>query len=86
MKKLLATLLVISGAVYANCDVPANAQTAVNKLHKHNMTAIQVNYTSDQAACAKNCGANITKLDPSIKVIMKPIATGTGTCKFSKAD
>lgn len=86
MKKLLATLLVISGAVYANCDVPANAQTAVNKLHKWNKTAIQVNYTPDQVACANKCKANILALDKTINVVMKPSATGTGTCKFSKPD
>lgn len=86
MKKLLATLLIVSGFAYANCDDPANAQKAVNKLHQWHKTAIQVNYTPDQAACATKCAANIATLDKSIKVISKALPTGTGTCKFSKPD
>jgi hypothetical protein len=86
MKKLLVALLVINGAVYANCDNPTNAQSAVNKLHKWNKTTIQVNYTPDQSACAATCASNIKKLDSTITVKMKALPTGTGTCKFSKPD
>lgn len=84
MKKLLATLLVVSGFAYANCDVPANAQTVVNKLHEHNMKTILVKYSSDQISCRDTCKKNVEDIDKTITVT--PIlVSGTGICKFSKA-
>lgn len=82
-KKLLISLLIVSGFAYADCNDPANAGKAVTKLHKWNKTAIQVNYTSDKTNCADTCKTNILALDKSINVTKK-LVSGTGVCKFSK--
>lgn len=83
MKKLLLGLLIVNGVAFADCNDPANAQKVVNKLHQHNKTAVQVNYTSDKTDCANTCKNNIASLDKSINVIMNQVS-GTGECKFAK--
>ena len=82
-KQLLIALLIVSGISYADCNDPANAQKVVDKLHKWNKPAVQVNYTSDKIDCASTCKNNVLALDKSINVIMKSVS-GAGICKFSK--
>jgi hypothetical protein len=84
MKKLLLSLVVVSGFAYANCDVPENAQKVVKMLQAHNKTAVQVTYTPDQTTCANTCKSNVLAIDKTINVIMKAEPSGTGVCKFSK--
>ena len=87
MKKLLISLLIINGIAFADCNEPANAQKVVNMLHKHNKTAIQVNYTKDKIDCANTCKSNVLALDKTIIVNLNEISSlgsKTSICKFSK--
>ena len=84
MKKLLLSLMVVTSFSFANCNDPANAKKVVGMLHSHNKTAVQVNYSPDQAQCAAACKANVLALDNTINVILNQEASGTDLCKFAK--
>ena len=82
MKKLLLALLVVGSVAYAD-DCAQNAQKAVDKLHQHNLTTVQFNYSKDKADVAKMCEADIKAIDGNIKVVSK-IVDGSGKFKMSK--
>lgn len=84
MKKLL--LLALSSAAFlANADdlCAADAQKIVNRMHSHNVTSVNLNYSADKAAMAQSCQKDVAALDKSLTLSLKQV-DGQGVFKFSR--
>lgn len=88
MKKLLLTLLVVSGLAYADdctssAQPHADAPTIVKKLQAHSIKAVKITYSADQATKANSCKTAISKVDSSLTIEMNQ-ASGSDVFKVSK--
>lgn len=85
MKKLLlATALFAMSTSVAFAFCPNNPQKIVNKIKSHNVTAINVTYSSDMTTWAQDIKKGIIGLDSNLTVNLVP-ASGAGICKITKA-
>ncbi|MBP9741865.1 MAG: hypothetical protein KBD37_00735 [Burkholderiales bacterium] len=84
MKNLLIALLMVSSIAYAAEDCSSTAQTVVDRMHKHNASMVQINYSADQTAKFNACKQAIKALDSSLVVVQNPVS-GNSVFKFEKA-